>query len=86
MNQAVNIYKSNKGVTKEIEHISNNNTNTLVSKFLTAVTETHKECKKTIHLKLKQITMQHNSIQKNNRKSLFSLDISLTQSPLTQPR
>ena len=64
--QPINICKSNKGVAKEIELISNNNTvfqhNTSVSKLLTTVTENHKESKKTIHHKLKEYTMQHNCI------------------------
>ena len=57
--------------------------NTLISKPLTAVTENHKESKKTVHHKLKEDTRQHNSIQKiSENYSVFSLNKSLTQSPL----
>ena len=40
--------------------------NTSISKPLTTVTENHKESKKAVHHKLKEYTMQHDSIQKIN--------------------
>ena len=57
--------------------------NTLVSKFLTTVTENHKESKKTVHRKLKEYTIQKNSIQEiSGINSMFLLNKSLKQSPL----
>ena len=46
-----------------------------VSKLLTTVTENHKESKKTVHHKLKEYTMQYNSIQKIfENYSMFSFN------------
>ena len=52
------------------------------SKLLTTVTENQKKSKKTIHHKLKEYTMQRNTIQKiSENYSIFSLSKLLTQSP-----
>ena len=46
-----------------------------VSKLLTTVAETPKDSKKTVHQKLKEYTMQHNSIQKISEIiQMFSLN------------